>query len=136
VAFVVVATASVATAAQATNWLTGLQAAPKGQAQAELAPTPPTGVTLTCVSSTQKVLKVSWNSVPHATYDIFYSNTNATSGFATATTGVTTTTWTSGALPTATYWVQVSANVGTNWKSANAAATPSRVIKGTAPNCA
>ncbi|MDT7538278.1 MAG: hypothetical protein QOI82_1863 [Actinomycetota bacterium] len=136
VAFVVVVLVALATAAQASAWTMGVAFGAKpASAQAQAFPAP-TGVTLTCPVATQKILKVAWSAVAHAaTYDIFYSTTSATTGFTAATTGVTATTWTSGTLANGTYYVQVSANVGTNWKSPNSASAGPRTIKSTATIC-
>jgi hypothetical protein len=138
VVFVLAALVSCATAAQASNWATGLQASSKGQARADVAPTVPAGVAAACVSSTTKQIKVSWGSVPHATYTV-YRATAAAGPFSVLASGLAASPYTS-TFVNGTYWFQVQATVGTagtNWKSANSAATPTgRVISGTtSPSC-
>ena len=138
VAFVMLATASFATVAQASAWTTAVTFGTKpAVAQAEAAPSAPASVALDCLSPTQKALKVSWSAVPHAAnYDIFYSTTSATAGFLSAGAPVTTTSWTSGTLTNNSYWVQVVANVSANWKSPASAVAGPRVIKNGSVNCA
>jgi hypothetical protein len=82
-----------------------------------------------CVTATGKTVIVSWSAVTHATYTIYQSTTSATAGFTVAKAGNATTSWTSAALANGTYWFQVAAVVGNNWKSANSAAPGSHVIK-------
>lgn len=136
VAFVILAVASVATAAQASMWTVASSFAAKpALAQAEPAPAAPTGLTLDCPSPTQKVLRVAWNAVPHAaTYDLLYS-TSATGPFVSTGAAIAGTSWTSGTLANASYWVQVSATVSANWKSPLSAIVGPRVIKGGSVNC-
>ncbi|MDT7551061.1 MAG: hypothetical protein QOE84_3455 [Actinomycetota bacterium] len=131
VACVVMTLASGMGVASASNWAAALVGGSAGGARAAVSPTVPAGVSVACVSATTKTLIVSWSAVAHATYTIYQSTTSATTGFSVAKSGNATTSWTSAVLPLGTYWFQVAAVVGTNWKSANSAAPPSHVIKST-----
>ena len=74
---------------------------------------------------------MTWAAIAHATnYGVYQATTSAT-GTYTLTATVTTATWTSAALATGHYWYEVVANIGTNWASANSAATAERTTSGT-----
>jgi hypothetical protein len=134
---VVVATIAVGTVAQASTWTAELGPMSAGFARSVASPAAPASVSASCVSSTQKLVKVTWSAVSHATYTVYQSNTSATGVYTAVATGLSTTSWTSGALPTGkTYWYEVSAVVGTAWQSASSTATTGLAIKNTAPNCA
>jgi hypothetical protein len=115
--------------ALATSWTPLVNPGSRGQAQAQALPAAPTGVGAACTSPTGKTIRVTWAAVTRATsYSIYKSTTSATTGYTLAASGVTTTTWTSGTLANATYWFEVTAYTGTNWISANSAASPSHKI--------
>ena len=115
--------------AVASGWIGGLAASSSAQAHAEALPAAPTGVTATCTSTIGNTIQVSWTSVLHATgYTIEESTTSASAGYAVAASGVTSTTWTSSALATGSYWFEVIANKGSNWTSPASAATTQRTI--------
>ena len=127
VLFAVLAHATGASAAS--NWATAINAGSNGEAQAQTAPSAPSGVTATCTSALQTTVDVSWNAVAHATtYTIFESTTSSSTGFSSVATGVVGTSWRSPSLPTGSYWFEVVAYVGTNWTSPNSAATAQRTI--------
>jgi hypothetical protein len=136
VAFGVVLPLLCASPAGASSWTTALNALSAGRAQSVSTPSAPTGVTATCTSSTTKTVIVAWSAVAHATYSVYQSNTSATGTYTVVTTGIATTSWTTGSLPDGkTYWYQVRATVGSSWASANSSATTGRVISKNAPNC-
>jgi hypothetical protein len=125
--FVAVSDASAASAA--TSWAIGAAVGSHGEARAKLAPTAPTGVTATCTAFFGTTVKVAWNAVPLATgYTVFESTTSAASGYAPVATGVVATNWTTPALASGNYWFEVAASIGTNWVSANSAASAKRTI--------
>jgi hypothetical protein len=134
---VVVLVASGSAVACASTWQLGLSASAAGQARSATAPAAPTGVTATCVSSSQNKLTVTWGAVTRATsYTLYYSITSSSSGFLVAATGLTSTSWSSPSLSSGrTYWFQVSASVGSNWVSPNSASTVGRQIKNSNPIC-
>jgi hypothetical protein len=117
------------TPASASNWKPPLRTGSTGEAQAQVKPSAPSGVSAACVSSSQQKVSVSWSTVAHATgYAIYESTTSASSGYSSVATGQTGTSWTSGTLSAANYWFEVAANVGTNWASTNSAATGESTI--------
>lgn len=112
----------------ASTWGIGLGAS-SGQAQAEGAPSAPTGVTATCTSGLSNTVKVSWSAVGQATtYSVYESTTSSISGFASVATGVVGTSWTSPALASGNYWFEITDYIGTNWISPNSSATAQRTI--------
>lgn len=116
-------------AASASNWVNGLGVGSKGQAQARDLPSTPTGVSAACTSPLGKTIQVTWDAVSTATtYTVYRSTTSATAGFTVAASGVTATSWTSGTLSNGTYWFQVAAYIGSNWKSPNSPAPASRRV--------
>jgi hypothetical protein len=120
----------------ATAWTVGVAAGSAGLAQSQPA-TPPATVTATCTSpATAKTITVTWSPVPHATYTVWESTTSATAGFTQVATGLTATTWTSGALKVnRSYWYEVSATIGGAWSTASSAATAPITINNRAPFC-
>src|SRR5947207_7152860 len=102
----------------ASNWVTRVASSSSGQAKTQSVPVAPTGVAAACVSSSGKQIRVTWSAVTRATsYTVFQSTTSATRGYVSVATGVTTTSWTSAILGSAKYWYEISAFIGTNWKS-------------------
>jgi hypothetical protein len=115
--------------ATAATWPAGLLAGSNGQAAATGAPSAPTGATSACTSTVGSTVNVTWSLVARATsYDIWQSQTSATSGFTLVATGVSATTWTSGSLATGSYWFEVSARTGANWTGPTSTATAKRTI--------
>ena len=118
-----------ADAAWATSWSTGLGGSSTGEGEAQGAPGAPTGATSACATGLGNRVTVAWNAVTHAsTYAVYQSTTSATTGYALAAAGVTTTTWTSGGLASGTYWFEVAAFIGLNWSGSNSVATAKRTI--------
>jgi cellulose 1,4-beta-cellobiosidase len=88
------------------------------------------------VSSTQRLITLTWVAVTHATSYTVYKATAAASGPYTSTaTGVTTTTWTSGTLAAGNYWFEIAAYQGAHWVSTNSVATSETTTSLTVPNC-
>jgi hypothetical protein len=115
--------------ATAATWTAGLLAGSNGQAAATGAPSAPTGATAACTSTVGSTVNVTWNPVARATsYDIWQSQTSATSGFTLVATSVTAAAWTSGSLATGSYWFEVSARTGANWTGPTSTATAKRTI--------
>ncbi len=111
------------------NWLITLKSDGKGEAQAQGAPTAPTGVSAACTSSSAKTVKVSWSAVTKASsYTIYDATTSATGTYTSIASGMTTTSYISGTLSAANYWFKVAAYTGTNWVSAKSTATAESTI--------
>ncbi|MGO8875567.1 MAG: hypothetical protein ACLQNG_07370 [Acidimicrobiales bacterium] len=124
------------TPALASTWLLVLKSGSSAEAHAQPAPSTPTGVSATCVSSSEQKVTVAWTTVTHASsYTIFDSTTSATTGYVSAASGVSGTPWTSGTLSAANYWFEVAAYVGTTWVSANSSATAETTIKTSGTKC-
>jgi hypothetical protein len=122
--------------ASAWNWKPALSAGNKAEAEALPAPSAPTGVSATCVSSSLKEITVSWGAVTHAsTYTVYDSTTSASGTYASKATGVTATSWTSASLAVDNYWFEVTAYVGTKWLSAYSAASAETTIASSVPEC-
>jgi hypothetical protein len=120
---------SVPGAAWASSWVIPLNVGSRGDAQGHTLPPAPSGVAAACSSSSGKTIKVTWNSVTHASsYSIYQSTVSGASGFSLAASGVTGTSWTSGTLSNATYWFEVAAKIGTNWAGPNSTATASHAV--------
>lgn len=111
------------------NWTVHVATVNSGEAKAAALPTAPT-VTAACTSpASAKTVKVSWTTVTHATtYAVYQSNTTVGGTYTLQSSGVTTTSWTTGVLTTGNYWYEVVADVGTNWASAKSAASAERTI--------
>ncbi len=122
----------------ATSWLVALQAASAGEAHAQTLPSAPAGATATCnAPSTSQTINVSWSAVTHAaTYSVYDSTTSATGTYTLVASGVSTTSWTSGALTAGTnYWFKVTVSVGSHWASAKSSATTESTIDFFSPYC-
>jgi hypothetical protein len=96
----------------------------------------PTGLSVTCPSSRQAKIQVSWNAVTNANYDVYQSTTSASTGYSLVSSGVTTTSWASGTLANGKYWFEVSAVFGSNWQGVNSSASGSSTIQTANPTCA
>lgn len=122
--------------ARASTWATTVQASSSGQAQTQSVPGAPSSVALTCLSSSLKQAKLTWNAVSRATsYSIYRSATSSSIGFTLTASGVATTTWTSSSLSSGRYWFRVAAVIGTNWQGSTTTASGSVVISSSTPNC-
>jgi hypothetical protein len=122
---------TVAAPAAASNWSDPVAAGSSTQAQAASLPAAPSGVSPACTSSTASKISVSWSAVAHATsYTVYDSTTSATTGYRLVASGVTGTSWTSGALNSGNYWFELTVSIGTNWTSAKSTASgESTVVK-------
>jgi hypothetical protein len=122
--------------ASASGWAVTAAAGASGTAQSQ-AITTPSGVLATCTAAaTAKTVTVTWSAIAHATYTVSQSSTSATTGYAVVATGLTSPTWTSGALKqNNTYWFEVSATLGGTWTSAVSAGTAGNTIHPRAPFC-
>ncbi len=126
---VILAWGALSAAALASTWTIALHSGSAGESEGSTKPAAPTGVTASCVSSTQQKVTVTWSAVAHAsTYTVYDSTTSSSSGYSVIASGVTTSSWTSGTLSTGSYWFEVVAVVGSNWASAKSAATAQRTI--------
>ena len=122
--------------AAASSWTTALNAGSRAEAQAQAAPSVPTGVSDSCVSPSERLVTVTWSPVAEATtYTVYRSTTTSTGSYTSSATGVTTTSWTSGTLTAGNYWYKVAAYVGTKWLSAQSAATGETTISTTGTEC-
>jgi endoglucanase len=122
----------------ASNWAVHVAAGSKGESQASVLPTAPTGIAASCAApTTAKTIKVTWNAVTHATtYSVYDSTTSAGGAYSLIASGVSTTSWTSGALTSGTnYWFEVVAVVGSNWAGVKSTASAESTINGTNPFC-
>lgn len=126
--------ASSGTAWAAGNWVVRLATVNSGEAHAQALPAAPASPTSSCTSpASARTVKVSWTAVTHATaYAVFESTTTVGGTYTLVMSGVATTSWTTGVLSTGHYWFEVVADVGTNWASANSAATAERTLTATA----
>jgi hypothetical protein len=114
--------------ATASSWTVALQTNSHGEAQAQAGPATPAGTSDVCVSPSGKTVTISWGAVALAsTYSIFKATTLAGS-YTSYTTGVTSTSWTSGTLANGNYYFKVEALIGTKWVSAESAATGETTI--------
>jgi hypothetical protein len=132
----VVATVGAA-ASGATNWTVTLHSNSAGEGQAQALPAAPAGVAAACSSpTTSKTIKVTWNTVTHATtYSVYDSTTSATGTYSLAAAGVTTNAWTSGTLPKGNYWFEVTASIGSSWASTMSPASGESTINAKNPFC-
>ena len=122
----------------ASNWVVHVAAGSKGESQATVLPVAPTGIAATCAApTTSKTIKVTWSAVTHATtYSVYDSTTTAGGTYSLVTSGVATTSWTSGALTSGTnYWFEVVAVVGSNWAGVTSSASAESSINSTNPFC-
>jgi hypothetical protein len=122
----------------ATSWIVTLHSNSAAEGSAGALPAAPTGLAVSCPSpSLSKTIKVSWSSVTHATtYAVYDSTTSATGTYNLVAGGVTTTSWTSGALSKGNYWYEVTASIGTNWASVKSSASGESTISSSKPVCA
>lgn len=122
----------------ASNWMATVASGSKGESQATSLPAAPGSVGAVCAApTTAKTITVTWSAVSLATsYSVYDSTTSATAGFAVLATGVTGTSWTSAALTSGkNYWFKMTALVGSNWASAQSAASPESTINSANPFC-
>jgi hypothetical protein len=129
---------SEATACGASNWVATVASGSKGEAQATSLPATPGSVGATCAApTTAKTIKVTWSAVSLATsYSVYDATTSASGTYTQIASGVTGTSWTSGALANGTnYWFKVTALIGTKWASTQSAASPESTINSTTPFC-
>jgi hypothetical protein len=120
--------ASTGTAWAAGNWAVKVATVNSGEAKAQALPSAPVPTSACASPASGKKVTVTWAAITHATgYGVYQSNTTATGTYTLQTT-VTTTSWTSAALATGSYWYEVVANIGSNWASAKSAATAQRTI--------
>ncbi|MHB1534457.1 MAG: hypothetical protein ACYC1D_07580 [Acidimicrobiales bacterium] len=107
----------------ASTWTVALTAGSAGESQAGSPPGAPTGVAAACGLLSTNVT-VTWSGVAHAsTYTVEESTTSSSSGYSAVASGLTGTSWTSGALPGGSYWFEVVADAGANWASTPSAPT-------------
>jgi len=122
----------------ASNWVVHVAAGSKGESQASVLPVAPTGVTASCAApTTSKTIKVTWSAVTHATtYSVYDSTTTAGGTYSLVASGVSGTSWTSGALTSGTnYWFEVVTIVGSNWAGPKSAASVESTINSVTPFC-
>jgi len=122
----------------ASNWVVHVAASSKGEGQATVLPAAPTGIGASCAApTTSKTIKVTWSAVTHATtYSVYDSTTTAGGTYSLIASGVSGTSWTSGALSSGTnYWFEVVAVVGTNWAGVKSSASAESTINSTNPFC-
>jgi hypothetical protein len=123
VLFVILTVSTVVPAVSASTWTLSLASASSAESQAKPPPAAPTGVSSACVLTLPEI-RVSWTAVTGATsYAVYDSTTSSSSGFGLATSGITTTSWTSAALSTGNYYFEVVAYQGANWVSTNSNTT-------------
>jgi hypothetical protein len=109
------------------NWKPALASGSKAQAKS-LTPAAPTSVRAACVTSSTAEVRVSWDTVTHASGYTVYEK--ATTGSYASVATVTTTTWTSGSLTHGTYTFEVSTKFGSRWLSAKSSASTTIRIRG------
>jgi hypothetical protein len=124
-----ICTLYVSSPASASAWTTGLASGSSAVARGGPAPTAPTGIAANCaIPVLGNVVVVSWTAVAHASgYNVLQSSTAATGPYVVAGPS-STTSWTSPALPSGSYWFEVTALIGTNWVSVASAASAKRTI--------
>jgi hypothetical protein len=128
-ATVLVCVSAVPVAALASNRILNVGAGSSAEAQATGAPAIPSNVAAACVSLASNTIKVTWNAVAGASsYVISQSTTSSTSGYSVVASGITATSWTSGALSGNNYWYEVASAVGTHWLSSPSAASGESTI--------
>ncbi len=126
------------TAFAATNWLVHVATVNKGESRAQTLPSAPSSPAASCAAATTaQTIKVTWSAVTHATtYSVYDATTSATGAYSLASSGVATTSWTSGTLTSGTnYWFEVVAEVGSKWSSVKSAATAESTINASSPYC-
>ncbi|MGC9960766.1 MAG: hypothetical protein ABSE47_02550 [Acidimicrobiales bacterium] len=122
--------------ASASTWALTVRAGSAGEAKGQAGPAAPAGTAASCVSSTQRLVTVTWGSVAHASsYTVYDSTTSSSGGYTVIAAGVSGLTWTSGSLSAANYWFGVVAYVGTRWVSAQSAASVETTISTSGKAC-
>jgi len=117
--------------AGASSWSVALRASSSGEAQALAGPSAPTGVSASCVSSSQKLVTVFWSAVSGASSYTIYKSATVAGSYASTASGVTATSWTSGTLTAGNVYFKVAAYLGTKWVSAESTASPETTINST-----
>jgi hypothetical protein len=120
--------------ALASSWTVATKTGSTGEAQAQ-APAAPTGVSDTCVSSSEREVTVTWNAVADAANYSVFKSTTLTGSYQSTATKVTGTSWTSGTLSVGTVYFKVEALVTTTWVSAESAATGETTLSTSSPEC-
>ena len=116
-------------AALASSWTIAVQNGSSGEATSSGLPSAPAGASASCTSSVGNTIKVTWNSVTHAsTYSVYQATSAATGPYSLVASGVSATTWTSGALALGNFWYEVAAVAGNNWQGPNSSATGETTI--------
>jgi hypothetical protein len=117
-----------ASPASASAWTAALAGGSKALASAGSL-VAPTGLASACVSPTGTTIKLTWTAATLASSYTVLQATDST-GYTAVATGVTGTSWTSGALPDGfNYYYEVTSVKG-NWSSAPSASTPRRYVAG------
>jgi hypothetical protein len=124
-------------AAGATSWIVVLHSNSAGEGTAQALPAAPTGPAASCAApTTSKTIKVTWNTVTHATtYSVYDTKTSATGTYTLLASGIATNSYTTAALATGNYWFEVTATMGTNWAGAKSSATGESTINSINPFC-
>jgi hypothetical protein len=112
----------------ASSWSVALRPSSNGEARAQAAPSAPTGVSASCVSSGQKLVSVLWIAVSAASSYTIYKSATLAGSYTSTASGVTGTSWTSGTLTTGNVYFKVAAYLGTKWMSAQSADTSETTI--------
>jgi hypothetical protein len=129
------ATVLSAVPASASSWTVAAKTGSTGESRAQAGPAAPTGVSDTCVSSSEREVTVTWNAVTDASNYSVFKSTTLTGSYLSAATKVTGTSWTSGTLAAGTVYFKVEALVGTNWVSAESTATGETTLSTSNPEC-
>ena len=115
-------------AASASAWPVSVTTA-TGAAQSQGPPAAPANPAALCLSALSSRIVITWSSVAFGTtYAIYASTTSSSSGYSSLATGIAATTYTTAALPTATYWFKITASTGTKWEGPMSGATSQRTI--------
>jgi hypothetical protein len=124
-------------AAGATSWIVVLHSNSAGEGHAQAFPAAPTGPAAACAApTTSKTIKLTWNTVTHATtYSVYDSTTSATGTYTLLASGIGTNSYTTAALASGNYWFEVTATVGTNWAGSRSSATGESTINSITPFC-
>lgn len=125
----VIATATLvgASSAQGSNWTLTAGSGSAGEGQAQPVPAAPSASASCYLLALQ--ITVSWSAVTHAgSYSVYESTKSSSGPFTVAASGLTTTSWTSPALATGTYWFEVTATLGTSWTTSASAATAPHTV--------
>ena len=118
------ATFTISGAAAASTWPVSISGSNGGESHSSGLPSAPSAPSVACTSGLSDTVKVSWDTVATAsTYDVHDATSAAGGPYSLAASGVTTTSWTSGALASGNYWFEVTAFEGTNWQSPDSSVT-------------